>query len=274
MFSIRRRFSLSLGYLCPVRSGFLTTVRAARRETFEGPSWVRRGWPMATVLLVGEDEILLNTRAAVVRTTGASTVCSLTTSALTVLADAVCDRVILCHSVPDYVCSTLVEIIRRHWPDTRILRLAAGGAWEEDDSVAVCSADPETLVQRTVGLLGRRDPQRVPAAECDRRLPRTLLSLTSLLRLLNNPPQINVGFSRGSSFCAATGLSSSSRVLAQHAQHLALDADVCGRREDRSHLLVRRLQPDHRPLAVEALQRRVGSVHQGYDDLAFACGRS
>jgi DNA-binding response OmpR family regulator len=122
---------------------------------------------MATVLPVGEDEILLNTRAAVVRTTGASTVCSLTTSALALLAEQGCDLVILCHSVPDYVCTTLAEIIRCQWPGTRILRLAAGSAWEEDGSVAVCSADPESLVQRTVELLGRRGPQRVPPAASD-----------------------------------------------------------------------------------------------------------
>jgi DNA-binding response OmpR family regulator len=122
---------------------------------------------MATVLLVGEDEILLNTRAAVVRTTGATTVCSLTSSALTVLAEQSCDLVILCHSVPDYVCITLADIIRRQWPGTRILRLAAGSAWEEDVPIAVCPADPESLVQCTVELLGRRGPQRVLPAGTD-----------------------------------------------------------------------------------------------------------
>jgi len=37
---------------------------------------------MSTVLLIGEDEVLLQTRAAVLRTTGAKTICSNAISAL------------------------------------------------------------------------------------------------------------------------------------------------------------------------------------------------
>ena len=33
-------------------------------------------WAVSTVLLIGEDDLLLQTRAAVLRTTGARTVCS------------------------------------------------------------------------------------------------------------------------------------------------------------------------------------------------------
>ena len=143
----------------PVSNNLQSGASGIVRGSF--PAAKRLG-PMATVLLVGEDEILLNTRAAVVRTTGVTTVCSLTTEALTALTEQSCDLVVLCHSVPDYVCITLADIIRRQWPGTRILRLAAGSAGEEDGSVAVCSADPESLVQRTVEMLGRRGPQRVP----------------------------------------------------------------------------------------------------------------
>src|ERR1035437_3342853 len=118
---------------------------------------------MSSILVVGDDELLLETRAAVLRTIGAETFCCRGTSALAVQADRQCDVVILCHSLPAELCAALAETIHACWPKTRLLLVTPTGAWEqavENTPVdAVSSADPQRLVLRTVELLGHRRPQ-------------------------------------------------------------------------------------------------------------------
>jgi DNA-binding response OmpR family regulator len=112
---------------------------------------------MATVLLVGEDEFLLDTRAAVIRTTGAETLCCSSNSALEIQQRRPCDVVILCHSLPVEIRNALPSFIHSHWPETRILMLSSNGARDFPGNVEcvdiVNSADPERLVLRTIELL-------------------------------------------------------------------------------------------------------------------------
>jgi|SRR5438067_7330617 len=122
---------------------------------------------MSAILLIGEDAFLLETRAAVLRTTGARIVISDISSALTVMGKQLFDIVILCHSIPLHLCHTLAEIIHQNWPATRLLRVAAVRHWEEMEEVAgvdICSSQPERLIEQTIELLGRRKPSAVKPA--------------------------------------------------------------------------------------------------------------
>jgi len=118
---------------------------------------------MSSILVVGDDELLLETRAAVLRTIGAETFCCRGTAALAVQADRQCDLVILCHSLSAQLCAALAETIHGRWPKTRLLLVTPSGAWEQTVENtpldAVSSADPKRLVLRTVELLGHRKPQ-------------------------------------------------------------------------------------------------------------------
>ena len=116
---------------------------------------------MSTVLLVGDDEFLLETRAAVVRTTGAETLWCRSDSVLEIQHRRPFDVVILCHSLPAELRSALCSLIHGRWPDTRILVLSSIRAGSLPDGAefadAVNSADPEELVLRTIELL-RKGP--------------------------------------------------------------------------------------------------------------------
>ena len=114
---------------------------------------------MAAILLIGEDDFLLQTRAAVLRRTGAESACCDVASALFMLEHQVFDIVLLCHSIPGHLCETISEIIRHNWPGTRLLHISAvrdPERFDPGDGVEVCSPEPERLIERTVELLGRR----------------------------------------------------------------------------------------------------------------------
>lgn len=126
---------------------------------------------MSTVLLIGEDELLLQTRAAVLRTTGARTVCSNANSALGIQADQLCDLVILCHTLPELLCAGLAEAIHARWPRTAILLVTPTRAWESpysDGAIsAITSSEPQRLIVRAIELLSQRksnspNPQELP----------------------------------------------------------------------------------------------------------------
>lgn len=119
---------------------------------------------MPAILLIGEDEFLLETRAAVLRSTGAEMVCTDVSQAIPALERKNFDLAILCHSIPGPVCQTLVEVIRQNWPSIRILLVSAVRSWEMEeraDGVDVCAPDPGHLIARTIELLGRRKPGSV-----------------------------------------------------------------------------------------------------------------
>ena len=117
---------------------------------------------MSAILLIGEDEFLLETRAAVLRVTGAELAHADLTTAFPMLQARRFDVVIICHSVAGHVCQTLSDIIRENWPGTRILHISDAHAWEADDGgLDLCSSEPAALIARTIELLGRRPMGRV-----------------------------------------------------------------------------------------------------------------
>ena len=124
---------------------------------------------MSTVMLVGEDDLLLQTRAAVLRTTGAKTVCSNAVSALDLQEVHECDLVVLCHTLPEMLCTGLAETIHARWPRTAILLVTPTRGWESpnlDQAInAITSADPQRLIVRTVELLAQRPSSNVKSAE-------------------------------------------------------------------------------------------------------------
>src|SRR5258707_4555603 len=103
---------------------------------------------MSTVLLVGQDEMLQYTRAALLRTLGAETICCDGSEALHVQQNCQCDLVILCHSLPGQLSASLAETIHASWPRTRIMRIAAR-EWELVGNASpadlVSSGDPASL---------------------------------------------------------------------------------------------------------------------------------
>jgi CheY-like chemotaxis protein len=118
---------------------------------------------MAAILVVGDDELLLETRAAVLRTIGAETVSCRGSSALAIQENRQFDMVILCHTLPMQLCVALAETIHARWPKTRILLLSPTAVSEQSDFDVPLAPDPERLLQRTVELLGHRRPLRAEA---------------------------------------------------------------------------------------------------------------
>jgi hypothetical protein len=121
---------------------------------------------MAAILSIGEDAFLLETRAAVLRRTGAEVVNTNIVSALSYLETRCFDLVILCHSIPIHLCRTLGEIIQLNWPATRLMHLSTLRSWEQSEiqaGVDICAPEPEQLLEHTILLLGRRSPSGVKA---------------------------------------------------------------------------------------------------------------
>jgi hypothetical protein len=87
--------------------------------------WQTGTFRLHTVLLVGENELLQQTRAAVLRMMGADVICSSPDSALVVQEDRNCDLVVLCHSLRGPFSASLAETIRSRWPNTRILQVTS-----------------------------------------------------------------------------------------------------------------------------------------------------
>ncbi len=112
---------------------------------------------MCTILLVGEDAMLLQTRAAVLRKTGCEVLSCDAASAVTIQADRECKLVVLCHSLSSEVCEALAEALHMRWPKTRILLVVSQREWGYAEAKAavdaVSSVEPSGLIERTTELL-------------------------------------------------------------------------------------------------------------------------
>lgn len=116
---------------------------------------------MSTILLVGSDQGLLRTRAALLQKTGCNTVCADPGHAVRVQEQYRCEIVVLCHTLADSVALALIRVIRERWAQTRILQILPHRDWGTRSAPgladAACYADPERLIMRTTELLRRRE---------------------------------------------------------------------------------------------------------------------
>ena len=120
---------------------------------------------MNKILAVGDDFELLDTRAAVLRLTGAEVEIASGREAPEHIEAKTFDVVVLCHSLSDVDVARIVEQVRRTRPGTRIL-MTAKYAGEEEwprgfTDVVTCGA-PKLLLEKARELLDRHR-ESVPA---------------------------------------------------------------------------------------------------------------
>lgn len=133
----------------------------------------------STILLVGEDRPLLDSRALVLHGTSISTV---TTDAdgIANLCLEQCDLVVLCHSIRPERLVSVSNDVRRRWPGVRILQIVKS-EFEPSriphyaDGIAA-SFHPAELIDTAFRLLRsakRRRPPKVSGAVMSKRLPKS-----------------------------------------------------------------------------------------------------
>jgi CheY-like chemotaxis protein len=122
---------------------------------------------MRTILLVGEDALLVESRALLLRSTGAETV---TVSSYQFARQSTADRVdlvVLCHTIPADVRSAICEDARRRWTDVRVIQVLKNEfEWHPTLRYAdgiVLSGDPAKLIRCASELLSRSVQLRAPA---------------------------------------------------------------------------------------------------------------
>ena len=112
---------------------------------------------MQRVLLVGMNEPLLRSRAAVLAKTGAEVVVSPPEEITSTGKRGQVDLLVMCHSIRAEHREAVAAAWRKHWPRLRILQLVrneseAAFPGRHADAVAV-SLDPGALLERSRRLL-------------------------------------------------------------------------------------------------------------------------
>jgi hypothetical protein len=116
---------------------------------------------MPSVLCVGGDAELLETRAAVLRDTGSEVQCTLSSLALAVIESRSFDLVVLCHSVRQDEAKQFYEAAHRRLATTQVLRLNRVRGWlagsDCKSSDREVNTDPATVVRAAAELLGKHE---------------------------------------------------------------------------------------------------------------------
>jgi len=117
---------------------------------------------MPRVLLLGEDELLLRTRAAVLKTTGADILLCRPEAAMLDHGIGVVDVVVICHSVRREERQSLAVELRERWPQCRVLQIVkfqqeSTLSQPHADAVAF-AANPAEVTALTAALL--RNPKQ------------------------------------------------------------------------------------------------------------------
>lgn len=119
---------------------------------------------MTRILLVCDDEVLLSTRAALLRCCGAEVNTSGSHGAVELQQEKSCELVVLCHSLPEPSLASLAGTIHLRWPETTILVVLPQCDKRWVDLVApvdeAVSSDPHRLLARVSELLGVPQPGR------------------------------------------------------------------------------------------------------------------
>jgi hypothetical protein len=112
---------------------------------------------MPTLLLIGEDNLLLHTRAAVLRTLSVQTTAINPLKLSGLPGEPNFDLVILCHSMKARVAAAAASLVRSRWPNALLLRISSAKIWEAPDAPvpadAICYPEPEQLISCTAKLL-------------------------------------------------------------------------------------------------------------------------
>jgi CheY-like chemotaxis protein len=112
---------------------------------------------MQKILLTGQDEHLLLTRAAVLRATGADVLSCGGSQAIAMAKSEIPDLIVLCHSLTDSEAETIAAQIYQWRIGTRILLVSsdmASDAYRERASFdGIASSQPERLVRAAKDLL-------------------------------------------------------------------------------------------------------------------------
>ena len=87
---------------------------------------------MPTILLTGQDERLLKTRADVLRRTGAEVVCVPAEEMAFAIREVHADLVVLCHTTGAVISREVVASAKEHQPGTRVLVVRPNAVGEED----------------------------------------------------------------------------------------------------------------------------------------------
>jgi DNA-binding response OmpR family regulator len=132
---------------------------------------------MPKILLAGNDVRLLETRAAVLKKTGAEVLYCTEAHVLDVLVSEKPDLVVLCHSLGRGEAELLADKIRVCCPKTRVLLVVAQGSEEKQfrdgKFDAMILPEPAKLIKQTTELLERPSYNYARESGRDRRLPVT-----------------------------------------------------------------------------------------------------
>ena len=117
---------------------------------------------MARILLIGDDESLLATRAEVLKRTGAYIACASAKQAKPLLERELFDVLVLCHSLSERISGDLCDFAHRRWPEIKILVVSAVGVEYPMAGTDLTSrAEPGRLIEQTKHLLERLPHHRL-----------------------------------------------------------------------------------------------------------------
>lgn len=114
-----------------------------------------------SILCVGYDPLLNRTRLLILQKEFEVGLATTLSRALSLLSEKSFDVVLLCYSLSDDDCRSLIEVVHRLLPETRILVLAQGrdrlllGPLDEE----FLSGGPAELVRKAVSMTGLRSEE-------------------------------------------------------------------------------------------------------------------
>jgi len=132
---------------------------------------------MLKIVLAGQDIRLLETRAEVLRKTGADVVYCVGCQALNIVASEMPDLLVLCHSIAPEEAEAIADRVRTHYPKTRVLlvvsQMIPAGPYQDAKFDAKSLAEPARLVARATELLQALPFHHVREIPHDRQEPAT-----------------------------------------------------------------------------------------------------
>ncbi len=112
---------------------------------------------MSKILLAGQDVRLLETRAAVLRKTGAEVVYCEGSQVCNIVVSEMPDLVVLCHSLSEVEAEAIADKVHECCPKTRVLLVVSQMADERENGDAKFDAtslsEPKRLITRAAELL-------------------------------------------------------------------------------------------------------------------------